>query len=226
MQIDHHLQLAIVQKLANSNASISYSDLKQPEIENSLFSYHLNKLIRQGLVQKENQAYTLTVDGLRWLNDNGIVMRPTTSPRISIALVVVNKEGNYLIGQRTGQFKTKINDYLLPSLYYTNEMDLSDQIEAVIAKFIPEDCIKKRIEFGFTQIKAIYNVKPIRLLFSITHCLTKVFDPLNPLPRSEYLWLAPTEIEKIDHPSATLIRQILEYTNNNKNIHETPMFSS
>lgn len=225
MRIDHHLQTSIIQKLATSDAPISYSELKQPEIENSLHSYHLNKLITQGLVGKIDEGYTLTVTGARWLNDNGAGIKSIEAPRVSIALVIENDDGEYLVGQRTGQFKTTINDYMLPSFYYENDADISSQIENIIAKFIPKDYLIERQEFGFSQISAIYKNKSIDGLFSVTRCLVRKFTPLQANPAATYEWLNDSQLEDIDHPSADLLRKILTYTADQKNLHTTPVFT-
>lgn len=85
MQLTHHLQLDFVKKLAESPKPVSYSELKRPDIENSLFSYHLNKLLSNGLVQKEGDGYSLTVEGSRWLNDNGFSLQTEEKLRVYIA---------------------------------------------------------------------------------------------------------------------------------------------
>jgi len=222
MRIDHHLQQSILQNLADSETALSYSDLKQPDIENSLFSYHLNKLIAQKLVQKEDDGYSLTIDGARWLNDNGLALKTREALRVSVGLVIQNTDGEYLIGQRAGQFKTQINDYLLPSLYYVNDLDMEDQINRVIQEYIPKEHLVKRLDFGFTQFKAKYDDKTMRLLISITYCQTKPFDPPK-LQSRDYAWLSLDQIAKLDHPSATIIKQILAHLDEG-DTHVTPLF--
>lgn len=116
MNIDHHLQQSIIELLKQSAEPVRYTDLKDPTIENSLFSYHLNKLLTRGMVQKIDDRYSLTVEGARWVNDNGTSIRQTKAPRVAVALVVQNEAGDYLVGQRTGQMQTMINDYITPSV--------------------------------------------------------------------------------------------------------------
>ncbi len=63
--LDHHLQRAIVNKLAFSTA-LRFSDLKPSTIDNKLFTYHLKKVINAGLVEKEESGnYLLTPEGRR-----------------------------------------------------------------------------------------------------------------------------------------------------------------
>jgi hypothetical protein len=228
MNIDHHLQLSLLRKLSQSDTPVRYSDLKDGDIENSLFSYHLNKLIDRKMVEKIDDGYRLTTDGSRWLNDNGVFLptRQKEALRVSIALVVTNEAGEFLIGQRTGQFKSMINDYMLPTRYYENTADITDQIDDTIAIYIPTDSLLERVDYGFGQIKAVYEDKTMRHLFCITHCMTKNYEPLVQDWPAEFTWMSLDEITAIDHPSARILRGIISYVRSGDNHHETPLFAS
>lgn len=63
--LDHHLQRAIVYRLAFS-PGLRFSELKPDEVENKLFDYHLKKVIASKLVVKrEDGTYALTAEGRR-----------------------------------------------------------------------------------------------------------------------------------------------------------------
>lgn len=63
--LDHHLQKAIVYRLAFSDA-LRFSELKPEEVENKLFDYHLKKVVASKLVVKqEDGTYALTAEGRR-----------------------------------------------------------------------------------------------------------------------------------------------------------------
>ncbi len=221
MHIDHHLQQAALRQLAASDAPVRYGDLKQGDIESSLFSYHLNKLLDRGMVEKTDDGYVLTRDGARWLNDNGFGMTADDAPRVFVALVMQNDAGDYLVGQRTGQFHETINDYIVPSATYSNGSDLPEQINAAIASFVPADALKERADHGFVQIKATYSDSAVvRALFSVTFCKTSDFEPLQPYSSSRYEWLSLDAIEKIDHPSALILRDIIRYVHRGDSVRE------
>ncbi len=208
-----------------SELPVTYTSLKDKTIENSLFSYHLNQLIAQNIVEKSELGYSLTVEGSRWLNDSGLSMSYPEALRVNIILVIRDKDSNYLIGQRTGQFKAQINDYLLPSNYYKNDLDVSEQIENTITDFIPEGCLLKQTDFGFTQIKITYSdTKTMRSLFCISVCVVEKFEPLVADGAREYYWKPWSEIEKYTHKSAVLIHKIKKYTDNTINSRPTPVF--
>ncbi|HUP26445.1 MAG TPA: hypothetical protein VM124_02235 [Candidatus Limnocylindrales bacterium] len=63
--LDHHLQRAIVYKLAFA-PSMRFSELKPDVIENKLFTYHLKKVVAAGFVDKKaDGSYELTPEGRR-----------------------------------------------------------------------------------------------------------------------------------------------------------------
>ncbi len=63
--LEHHIQKAIVYKLAFSS-DLRFSELQPEELENKLFDYHLKIVVRDGYVEKnEDGLYRLTPKGRR-----------------------------------------------------------------------------------------------------------------------------------------------------------------
>lgn len=63
--LDHHIQKSIVYDLAFAE-SLRFSDLKPDDMENKAFTYHLKKVVKAGLVEKQDDGtYTLTMKGRR-----------------------------------------------------------------------------------------------------------------------------------------------------------------
>ncbi|MGB3946163.1 MAG: hypothetical protein WBK76_05000 [Candidatus Saccharimonadales bacterium] len=63
--LDHHIQKSIVYDLAFAE-SLRFSDLKPDDMENKAFTYHLKKVVKAGLVVKqEDGTYSLTMKGRR-----------------------------------------------------------------------------------------------------------------------------------------------------------------
>lgn len=63
--LDHHIQKSIVYDLAFAE-SLRFSDLKPDDMENKAFTYHLKKVMKAGLVQKQEDGhYALTMKGRR-----------------------------------------------------------------------------------------------------------------------------------------------------------------
>lgn len=63
--LDHHIQKSIVYDLAFAE-SLRFSDLKPDDMENKAFTYHLKKVVKAGLVEKQDDgSYALTMKGRR-----------------------------------------------------------------------------------------------------------------------------------------------------------------
>lgn len=64
--LDHHLQRTIVYKLSFQDKA-RFSELKPDGVENKLFTYHLQKVLLSGLIEKsEDGLYTLSAAGRRY----------------------------------------------------------------------------------------------------------------------------------------------------------------
>ncbi len=74
-----------------------YSELRPRDVEGNLFMYHLKGLLKEGLVEKTNNVYTLSVKGLQHA---GLVSLETgktrVQPKILTAVVCKNNAGEYL----------------------------------------------------------------------------------------------------------------------------------
>lgn len=60
------LQTYILDKLG-SNPPLRFSEIQPSNIENDLFNYHLQYLVKKGLVTKDEKMYTLSPNGLKFL---------------------------------------------------------------------------------------------------------------------------------------------------------------
>ncbi|MGE5299261.1 MAG: NUDIX hydrolase [Acidobacteriota bacterium] len=110
--IDHHLQSHVVRQLM-AHGEQSFSALKPADVENSLFMYHMRKLIARGIVAKTPNGFQLTPEGARWANRSGAYVRPPELPRPMVQLLVV-KDGHVLLSERVSHMATHINRYMLP----------------------------------------------------------------------------------------------------------------
>lgn len=210
MNIDHHLQQTIVELLKSSDGPVRYTGLKDPTIENSLFSYHLNKLLARDIVQKIDDGYSLTIEGARWLNDNGSSIRQSEVARVFMALLVQDETGNYLVGQRIGQMKATINDYMLPSVSYDNNDDLPDQVQRATTTFIPKGHLADRRDCGFVQIKATYTDDAVmRALFHVTSVQVRHFGSVT-TNTAAFEWMSREQINAIDHPSTRILQGLID----------------
>lgn len=61
--ITHDLQLHILRQLAQRTEGARYTDLRPDEVENDRYNYHLQYLVRSGLVEKQDDSYRLSSSG-------------------------------------------------------------------------------------------------------------------------------------------------------------------
>lgn len=113
---DHHLQDKIIAALVTGEQR--FSDLVPANIEHSLFMYHMRKLIKQGIVEKDDQIYRLTLKGAQLYNARYHLGKPLDYPRALIQFLVV-RDGKVLLSRRTTAIAEQLNEYMLPGgLHY------------------------------------------------------------------------------------------------------------
>lgn len=130
---DHHLQSRILEALHRHGVQ-SFSELKPDDVENSLFMYHMRKLISRGIVEKAVDGYRLTPAGARWVNQTDIYQRIAKQPRTLVELIVIH-EDHVLISERVDHMAGHLNRYMLPGgLHRFGETSVSSA-ERIAAKF-------------------------------------------------------------------------------------------
>lgn len=143
--LDHHLQRSIVYKLAFT-PSARFTELKPDTVDNKLFTYHLKKVVQEGLVIKsEDGVYTLTSEGRRV--STGALDREqsliTERPLSALFLIIRRKADNAWLFYRRGTHPL-IGQvgfmHCLPSFMSTANEAASEQCEAktgLIGEFTP-----------------------------------------------------------------------------------------
>lgn len=110
--VDHHIQKHIIDVLMYSEAA-RFRDLRPPKVDTNLFTYHLNALVKMGMVMKVEGGYALTAGGLSYVDRVSVEKRVIrTQPKIISMIVVQNEEGDVLLQRRTKQ--PYINTWTLP----------------------------------------------------------------------------------------------------------------
>jgi ADP-ribose pyrophosphatase YjhB (NUDIX family) len=89
----HPIQKHILLTLAK-NPKLKYSELKIKDVENDLFNYHLQYLVKQGLVKKEEERYVITDIGV-----GAILLVDSTGKeykglRASVLVYVIERKSN------------------------------------------------------------------------------------------------------------------------------------
>lgn len=102
----HEFQISILRELL-FRPTARFRDLKKVDIPNDHFTFHLKQLIKDGLVLKKDERYTLTDEGKEFANRMDTdALKLERQAKIDIALHAVRKNGKtieYLVHQRLKQ---------------------------------------------------------------------------------------------------------------------------
>jgi ADP-ribose pyrophosphatase YjhB (NUDIX family) len=104
----HPIQLSILEDLRVASDGRRYSGMRPAEIENDLYNYHLQQLVRHDLVQKRGDKYFLTETGKKHIVELNPISPEGDSHRFKIAslcLLIDNAAGSpkVLYQRRTRQ---------------------------------------------------------------------------------------------------------------------------
>ncbi len=108
---DHHLQDKIVAALVEGKKR--FSDLVPEGLENSMFMYHMNKLLKKGIVQKNGDLYSLTDVGAKKYNARFRLRDPLELPTLLVQYLVIKDEA-VLVSHRRTTLSENLNEYMLP----------------------------------------------------------------------------------------------------------------
>lgn len=101
--VTHHIQKHIIDVLMYTSVA-RFRDLRPPKVDTNLFTYHLNALVKSGLVDKAKGGYILSTKGLSYVDRVSTEDKTIrTQPKIISMLVIQNEEGDILLQRRTKQ---------------------------------------------------------------------------------------------------------------------------
>jgi hypothetical protein len=101
--VDHHIQKRIISDLIICE-SARYAELKPSYIEGNVFTYHLQSLIRQKLIAKNNDgSYSLTNDGKLYGINSSLKAKELLEQAHPIILISVRDGSQWLLRKRLVQ---------------------------------------------------------------------------------------------------------------------------
>jgi ADP-ribose pyrophosphatase YjhB (NUDIX family) len=110
--ITHHIARSIIAYLMTHEYA-RFSDMRPEKVDTNLFSYHLKLLVKAGYVTKTDNGYTLSDNGLIYVDRVSIEkMKLRTQPKIITMLLIQDGYGKVLLQKRTKQ--PYINTWTLP----------------------------------------------------------------------------------------------------------------
>ena len=112
VSMNHHIQKHIIDVLMYSEIA-RFRDLRPPRTDTNLFTYHLNSLIKMGMVEKVEGGYRLSMTGLSYVDRVSTEKKVIRSqPKIITMLLIQNSNGDVLLQKRNKQ--PYINAWTLP----------------------------------------------------------------------------------------------------------------
>lgn len=119
--LQHHIQKYIIGILIHQKYA-RFSELRPPKTDTNLFSYHLKVLITEKWIEKTESGYTLSKNGLMYVDRVSLKkLNIRSQAKIITMLLIQNSEGDVLVQQRTKQpyidtwtlpyGKTHLDDY-------------------------------------------------------------------------------------------------------------------
>lgn len=96
----HQIQQQILTKLMQAPGERRYSELMVDEVENDLFNYHLQQLVKVGFIAKSESGYTLSESGQKAITHLDALGNPRQFFKVSVALMVFQNEYSELLVQK------------------------------------------------------------------------------------------------------------------------------
>ena len=209
----HEIQLNIIKTLTFTKQA-KFSDLKkdQNNIDNNQFCFHLNTLINQELVNKDNNnQYTLTIKG-RALSEKVEPNNPTLKQQAKLTVYVsaINKENQILIYTR------KKNPFYDCQGFGGGRIDYGENIlEAAKREFKEETGLEGEPELIKILHNKIYSKDIHELLIDKILFFCKIINPtgiLEPSEEGTYEWVdidnIPEYIQKPFDSKEEFLKQV------------------
>jgi ADP-ribose pyrophosphatase YjhB (NUDIX family) len=111
--IEHHIQKDILLRLSKA-AELRFSELKPDDLESNAFIYHLKQLQAQKLVDKTDNGYRLSDDGLAYIDGFSFnTLKLRKQPKVVSILAIRGLGSTWLVAKR--KYQPYIDQYMLPS---------------------------------------------------------------------------------------------------------------
>lgn len=121
--IDHTIQKHIIRTLVSSS-NARFSELKPSRIESNLLMYHLNQLIKRGVVIKQDGAYALSTAGSAFVDRANLdSLEFRVQPKIISILAIKSGKGNWLLLERLHEPHKNRVGFPSGKLHYGEELE-------------------------------------------------------------------------------------------------------
>jgi 8-oxo-dGTP pyrophosphatase MutT (NUDIX family) len=209
----HEFQISILRELL-FKPQARFRDLKKVDTTNDHFSFHINHLVKEGLVKKTNGKYSLTDEGKEFANRMDTdALRLERQAKVGVALHAVrwrNGKTEYLVHQRlkepfygwygshSGKIRWGENPYITAKREFLEETGLTGDFELKgIVHYHHFHKDGRLLEDKYFWVFRVQNLKGK---------LKKV------VPEGKNVWMTESEYRKLKNVFAT-VDEVIEMTN-------------
>lgn len=183
----HHIQAKILKKLLYVPES-NYAALRPDRVESNHFAYHLEQLLKAGLIGKHDKSYRLTAAGLAYIDrlSHGD-MTDRLQPHIVTAIDLTTPDGETLLFRRNFQPYLHLVGFPLGKMHYEESVADSAARELQEKTGLTGIPLTQR---GMVYIQASQNGVTIgRVLYHVFHGdVASRLATTTPAERGESFW--------------------------------------
>jgi len=188
----HHIQQKILLGLLYAE-NLGYAQMRPKGVESNHFSYHLEQLVKNGLVIKRDKQYSLAPEGMQLVDRmSQKKMVDRLQPHIVTAIDLTNAAGESLVYKR--YFQPYINRYGFP----IGKIHYDESIEAAAARELEEKTGLKNIPLthrGMVYLESkIDGVTISKVLYHLFDGTTEQQPIITEPHRGEAVWAKHSEL--------------------------------
>jgi ADP-ribose pyrophosphatase YjhB (NUDIX family) len=133
-----------------------FGEMRPARIDSNLYNYHLKSLIRDGLVEKTDKGYRLSVEGLKYVDQISVTkFEQRRQPKIITMLVSFNEVGEVLLWPKKKQ--PFIGAWSLPSgKLHMEDMSLDEAVTREAIEKVGAAPVSQR-QVGICYVRARIN---------------------------------------------------------------------
>lgn len=194
----HPIQLHILEKLS-SQKIVRFHQLRPAGIDSNLFTYHLGRLVRAGMIDKHVDGYSLSAIGLRHVRQPSSVKNNhnIVQPNIQLLFVIQNSNGDILLSKH--QQQPFIDTWGLPRGYiFETNISLQHAAQRTIAEELEVHEVNQE-HAGDCYVRVFS--KEVLITTTLVHVFRLYIDTVPKLPT--LLWARPHKLADLQLYPAT-----------------------
>lgn len=178
----HHIETHILEKLSYFG-NAGFSQLKPPELMNNAFNYHLKSLLRDKLVEKNDNSYKLTNEGLVYVDKLSFkTLKTRQQPKINCTVMLKNQRGDYLLAKR------KTEPFLGKYVFINGKQHFGESPEAHVRRELQE-----QVGAGIVpHYRGTADIRTYRKQLLVSHVTARIYT-------ADFNGSAPPETQKFSY---------------------------